>query len=283
MDVEEMNVSCNNRTHQLLHRSYADLRRSQKFSLSISSHRHLVDRNYNWKSGSTFTVNASTGNYLFHESSVNTAGGLSDSASSTSQTGEISENVDLIVDVLFIFLSGMAIILGLILIVYAAVVLFDRFCCCAHLGGSDDRQLEPDIERFQSMPSAQAFGPVAFKARLWGLTSSERRTILEKVFSRYSRVYHKSNRSITMPTTTKKIDNSSSVVLNGATPTERECSTGLESSSFLSNVDPEEGVDKIVACDTISIASDGRRRSGHWGTPICRLRPARQCDRGGRG
>lgn len=91
-------------------------------------------------------------------------------------------NIDLVLDILFIFLMGVAIIVGLILIIYAAVVLFDRFCGCSSLMVWSEEEPLRDNHEIDG-PSADAYGPVAYKARLWGLTTRERRAVLDRVFA----------------------------------------------------------------------------------------------------
>lgn len=95
-------------------------------------------------------------------------------------------DIQLVLDVLFIFMSGIAIIVGLIILVYALVVLFDRYCGCGRCVGShhDEEFFQEDIQANESQPTA-----VEYKARLWGLTTQERRKLLKQVFASHASQY----------------------------------------------------------------------------------------------
>ena len=94
-------------------------------------------------------------------------------------------SLPLIVDVSFIFLSGIAFILGLIVLVYISVVVFDRYFGCTQYRTHHQDDDEGNWDEGRDLASPHAYGPVAFKARLWGLTRSERRAVLEQVYERH--------------------------------------------------------------------------------------------------
>lgn len=72
-------------------------------------------------------------------------------------------------DVAVIFLAGVAIVLGLLLVTYLLMVIMDRYCCCLPGWHAVGEVTEID------------HGPVARKAGLWGLRLEERLAILERI------------------------------------------------------------------------------------------------------
>jgi hypothetical protein len=102
-----------------------------------------------------------------------------------------NSNQELIFDVLMIFLSGLAIIIAMIVMVFAVVILFDRYGRCGLIWSEWLDQLFPD-EAMDHDDSDNNYGPaqedtygtIAFKARLCGLTTSERRAVMEQAFAK---------------------------------------------------------------------------------------------------
>jgi hypothetical protein len=72
-------------------------------------------------------------------------------------------------DVAVIFLAGVAIVLGLLLVTYLLMIIMDRYCCCLPGWHAVGEVTEID------------HGPVARKAGLWGLRLEERLAILERI------------------------------------------------------------------------------------------------------
>jgi hypothetical protein len=118
---------------------------------------------------------------------------LTPDVNTTNATVLQNNNHALILDVLLIFLSGLAIILGLIVLVFAVVILFDKYLRCGFRLSEWADDLFPDSEATMDEnggPSdEETYGTVAFKARLCGLTTSERRAVVEKAFEKYCTKY----------------------------------------------------------------------------------------------
>lgn len=112
-----------------------------------------------------------------------------------STTSHAPENLDDILDIIFICLSGLAIVVALAVLIYSALAVFNKYWCCCdcldlqNVAEEDEEEGDVAEEVHDTGPSAEAFGPVAFKARLWGLTTSERRAILEEVFAKKTTIY----------------------------------------------------------------------------------------------
>jgi hypothetical protein len=77
--------------------------------------------------------------------------------------------VGVALNVVIIFLVGVAILIGLLLATYLLTVIMDRYCCCIPGWRAVGEVTEID------------HGPVARKAGLWGLRQDERQVILEKI------------------------------------------------------------------------------------------------------
>jgi hypothetical protein len=103
---------------------------------------------------------------------------------STTTTTSTINNLEVVIDILFIFMSGIAIIVGLIILIYLLIVLLDQFYgCWGFMGWTEEM---PMLENYPyQVPSAEAYGPVAYKARLWGLSGKERKVVLERVFAEH--------------------------------------------------------------------------------------------------
>mgnify|MGYP000137023466 CR=1 FL=1 len=109
---------------------------------------------------------------------------LNPSTSPTEATYHASNsNEDLIGGVVFMFLSGIGLIVGLVILVYSVVPVYNR------LRGRNQR---PDEDEHPG-PTAETYGPVAFKAKLWGLTPDERKAILQILFAEHSTNYSSNN------------------------------------------------------------------------------------------
>ena len=83
-----------------------------------------------------------------------------------------------VLDVVIIFLVGVAILIGLLVATYLLMLIMDRCCCCVPGWRPAGEVTEID------------HGPVARKAGLWGLRQDERQVILETILVRkavYSR------------------------------------------------------------------------------------------------
>lgn len=74
---------------------------------------------------------------------------------------------EVVKNVVIIFLVGVAIVLGLLLVTYLLMVIMDKYCCC--MPGWRAAGDSVQIDR----------GPVARKAGLWGLRREEREAILQ--------------------------------------------------------------------------------------------------------
>jgi len=77
---------------------------------------------------------------------------------------------EMVKDVAIIFLVGVAIVIGLLFVVYLLMLIMDKYCCCIPGWMAAGESVEID------------HGPVARKAGLWGLRRSERQAILEHIF-----------------------------------------------------------------------------------------------------
>mmetsp|Transcript_762 Transcript_762/g.973 ORF Transcript_762/g.973 Transcript_762/m.973 type:complete len:285 (+) Transcript_762:54-908(+) len=74
-------------------------------------------------------------------------------------------------EVLVLLSSGIAILIGLVLLVYLLLLVFDRYCCCC-----------PWFQPITDSQEIRSFsGRICREARLIGITNEERRLILEKV------------------------------------------------------------------------------------------------------
>jgi hypothetical protein len=86
----------------------------------------------------------------------------------SSSTSNARSGADVAKDVAVIFLAGVAIVIGLVLLVYILAIIFDRYCCW--LSNSMDDTMN-GVDQ----------GPIARRAGLWGLRTNERTQILEKI------------------------------------------------------------------------------------------------------
>lgn len=93
-------------------------------------------------------------------------GGLRGPAEPTSETKAPTE---VVLDVVIIFLVGVAIVIGLLVATYLLMMVLDKYCCCIPGWRAVGEFAEVD------------HGIVARKAGLWGLRQEERKAILEKI------------------------------------------------------------------------------------------------------
>ncbi|CAB9511593.1 protein ligase RNF13 [Seminavis robusta] len=211
----------------------------------------------------TETDHLSSGNIYFLANGTNPTSSPTFNSDHITAAAVTDESISLVLDVVYIFLSGLAIIVGLIAVVYALVILCDRYCRCGLRWAEWSDDMFPEEEEGNEgsgtrndRPSAELYGPVAFKARLWGLSSSERRTVLERTFARYCTKYPAQPRLKAATTLNMKQDASSAAT------------TCVESSSVESNGTCQQPTNSVVdvegipeepthpACSDVSVKSD---------------------------
>ena len=111
-------------------------------------------------------------------------------------------------DASIVFFIGFAAIWGLIVLVFISVVLFDHYFGYKYRQSEQrNRDEQGNADGEHGLVSPNTYGPVAFKAKLWGLTAFERKDVLEKVFE---------SNTITYSTRTINQERSGSQILSRA-------------------------------------------------------------------
>jgi hypothetical protein len=94
---------------------------------------------------------------------------MSQPAGGVSQVQEGSSTADVVKDVVIIFMVGVAIVIGLLIVTYLLMLILDKYCCCIPGWSAAGESTEID------------HGSIARKAGLWGLRACERRQIFEHI------------------------------------------------------------------------------------------------------
>lgn len=106
-------------------------------------------------------------------------------------------NFGLVNDASIIFLVGFAAVWGLLVLVFVSVVVFDHYFGYKYRQNEQRNRNEQgdavDDDVGYGLVSPNTYGPVAFKAKLLGLTALERRAVLEEVFERNTSTYNTRN------------------------------------------------------------------------------------------
>jgi len=109
--------------------------------------------------------------------------GNNDSSDEDDDSGRSTSEI--VRDVALIMLVGVALIVGLVCSTYGFAMISDKLCCCCpwFRPVTNMAEFEANFDR----------GPVARKARLWGLTLEERAQVLQAFFKKRIFLYDKDN------------------------------------------------------------------------------------------